>query len=73
MTIPWWNDGPVRDAARDAVIEVLERHGYDIPTVADLCAGAALKVADAQVVSLQREAKRISQAKWRAKKKAEAQ
>ena len=37
----------LRDAlqgvARDAVVKVLERHGYNIPGVADLCAGAALR------------------------------
>lgn len=41
----WWNDGPIRDLARDACVAVLERHGYSLPGIADLCAGAALQVA----------------------------
>ena len=32
-----------RDEVRDAIVAVLERHNYDIPGVADLCAGAAIK------------------------------
>ena len=32
-----------RDEVRDAIVAVLGRHGYDIPGVADLCAGAAIK------------------------------
>lgn len=32
-----------RDEVRDAIVAVLERHGYDLPGIADLCAGAALK------------------------------
>lgn len=38
-----WNDGPLRDAARDGVLQVLRSHGYDLPGIADLCAGAALR------------------------------
>lgn len=41
----WWNDAPIRDLARDACVAVLERHGYSLPGIADLCAGAALQVA----------------------------
>ena len=33
------------NAARDAVVEVLERHGYNLPGIADLAAGGALKAA----------------------------
>lgn len=35
----------VQDRARDAVIRVLENHGYDLPGIADLAAGAALRSA----------------------------
>ena len=41
----WWNDGPIRDAAACAALEVLDRHGYSLPGIADLCAGAVLQVA----------------------------
>lgn len=41
----WWNDGPIRDEASTACLAVLERHGWHLPGIADLCAGAALQVA----------------------------
>lgn len=34
------------DVMRDAMLPVLQRHGYDIPGVADLCAIAALRAAN---------------------------
>lgn len=35
------------DAAREAMMPVLRRHGYEIPGVADLCAIAAVRAVDA--------------------------
>jgi len=34
------------DAAREAMMPVLERHGYHIPCIADLCAIAAVRAVD---------------------------
>jgi hypothetical protein len=33
----------MRDRVRDAVVGVLKRHGYDLPGIADLAAGAAIE------------------------------
>jgi hypothetical protein len=34
------------DVAREAMLPVLERHGYHIPGIADLCAIAAVRAVD---------------------------
>lgn len=41
--VRYYADGPIRDAARDGMVAFLERNGYDIPGLADICAGIALK------------------------------
>ena len=48
----------MRDRARDAVSAVLKRHGYNLPGISDLAAGAAIRAMREPTEDMIRSARR---------------